>query len=110
MKTVDHMIALTTNSQGTLAAVSFQSSHFDNEVEAYLVSKDDKSERYMFISQLTLYDENQERLPRNSNILEFWLLSPLTKFTNSLSRNIKCGTYFVEKLKIGNPGTIMCFT
>jgi hypothetical protein len=56
------MIELTTNSQGTFALS--QSSHFDNEVEAYLASKDDKSERKlernMFISQLSRYDENQE--------------------------------------------------
>jgi hypothetical protein len=42
-----------------LEPVSSQSTHFDNEVEAYLASKDDKSERKlernMFISQLTLY-------------------------------------------------------
>jgi hypothetical protein len=38
MKTVDHMIALTMNSQGTLAAASSQSSYFDNEVEAYMLT------------------------------------------------------------------------
>jgi hypothetical protein len=41
----------------------------------------------MFISQLTLYDENQERLPRDSYILEFWSLSPfsqLNQVTNIL--------------------------
>jgi hypothetical protein len=56
---------LTTNSQGTLAPASSQSSHFDDKVEAYIASKDDKPkrklERNMFISQLTLYDENQQR-------------------------------------------------
>jgi hypothetical protein len=60
-------------------------SQFDDEVEAYLASKDDNSdrtlERNMFISQLTLYDENQQRLPRDSNILEFWSLSPFTQLS-----------------------------
>jgi hypothetical protein len=36
------MIELTTNSQGTLA-----SAHFENKVEAYLASKNDKSEQIL---------------------------------------------------------------
>jgi hypothetical protein len=42
---------------------------------AYLASKDDKTEQElkqnMFISQLTLYDENQEQKPRDSKVLKF---------------------------------------
>jgi hypothetical protein len=55
IKTADRMIELNTNSQETWAPASSQSSHFDNEVEAYLACLC----RNMFISQLTLYDENQ---------------------------------------------------
>jgi hypothetical protein len=37
----------------------------------------------MFISELTLYDENQERLPLHSNILEIW--SPFTQLSQVAS-------------------------
>jgi hypothetical protein len=36
IKIADHKIELTLNRQGTLVPASSQSSHFDNEVEAYL--------------------------------------------------------------------------
>jgi hypothetical protein len=52
IKTADRLIKLTTNSQGTLVPALSYSSHFDIEVEVYLASNDDKSERIMFNSQL----------------------------------------------------------
>jgi hypothetical protein len=42
----------------------------------------------MFISQLTLYGENQERLPHDSNILEFWPPSPFTQLSHEANRLI----------------------
>jgi hypothetical protein len=52
----DRMIELTMNSQETLMNASSQSLHFDNEAVAYFACLCSN----MFISQLTLYDENQE--------------------------------------------------
>jgi hypothetical protein len=50
------------------------SSHFYDEVEAYL-----------FISQLILYDKNRVRLLRDLNILEFWSMFPqLSQMANIL--------------------------
>jgi hypothetical protein len=60
------MIELTTNRQRSLAPAASQSLHFEDEVEEYLVSKDDnferKLERNMFISQLTLYNANPKAI------------------------------------------------
>jgi SpoVK/Ycf46/Vps4 family AAA+-type ATPase len=44
IKTTDRLIQLTTNCQETLPPALSQPLNFDNEVEVYLASKDDKSE------------------------------------------------------------------
>jgi hypothetical protein len=49
----------------------------DDEVEALLASNDGQNinenlEQNVIINQLALYDKNQERLKRTSNILEYW--------------------------------------
>jgi hypothetical protein len=74
IKTTDRMIELTTNSQETFL---YRSNYriFKTKSKRNWLKKNDKFERNIIISQLTLYDENQEQLQRDSNILEFTQLS-----------------------------------
>jgi hypothetical protein len=62
--------------------------HFYDDVGAYLAYlAERKLERNIFISQLILYDENQARLQRDSNILKFWSLLPFTQLSRGPKPN-----------------------
>jgi hAT family C-terminal dimerisation region len=57
---------------------------YDDDFEIFGLEEEHSSqklERSSLISQLTLYNESQERLPRESNVLEFWAGSMLTQLS-----------------------------
>jgi hypothetical protein len=63
-----------------------QDSESDDEVEALLASNDDQNvnenmELNVIVNQLALYDKNQERLKRSSNILEYWAATTYTSLS-----------------------------